>query len=155
MNLAYLWDMIRDRATADTGSGGLFNVASPLITAMYYARLPSTSAMPFVLYTVPSYTERDGFTKDVIEATVRFAAFVPFVGTSSITDPVLRGAQIMTRLRGDTSGGSAPTYGFHRWNPAATDNSWKFVHFQLTSEFEEHADDYYCWVQEYRTHVSK
>jgi hypothetical protein len=153
MNLAALMLAINARAESDTGAGGLFEVGTPgnpLVSAAYYARLPSQFNAPFLVYTTAGISENDAFTKDITEPIIRITAFVPL----GIASPQTRAAAILERIRGNSSAGSAPTYGFHRWVPG-TVGTWYVGAFMQQDVFEEHGDDYYSYVVSFKTVCSK
>lgn len=153
MNQAAIWDAIRDRLVGDTGTGGLFNSGSPLLTAFYYAAIPTSGTMPYAVLSFASDTENDAFAKDIRQIVFRINVFVPRIH-ATITDPTNRGSQILARIYGDTSAGSAPTYGLHRWQPSLS-GSWSAAHVQQAQAFDEHTDDTYSWVLEYKLTISK
>jgi hypothetical protein len=153
MDLAALWDAVRDRAVADTGSGGLFN-ATALITGFYNTVASDTGTLPYVIYTTPSATPTNAFTADVVEVQIRMQVYVKKFPDDG-SDPMNVGSQILARLYGNWSvNGSQPTYGFHRWLPTLS-GSWTADTFQFTGTIEEHDQHAYCWIQTFKTYLSK
>jgi hypothetical protein len=151
MNIASLMLAIQTRAKADTGAGGLFNVASPLVNDTTYAKIKPTKDMPYIMFTTAGGDIKDCFQKDVTEPIIRMAAFVDEKMAAATT----RGAAILERIRGDSSGGSAPSYGFHRWVPGSV-GGWDVGAFMIDGvPQEEHGDEYYSWVVTFRTLCSK
>jgi hypothetical protein len=155
MDLASLWDAVRDRATGDTGSGGLF-ASSALITGFYNTIAPESGTLPYVIYSTASATATNAFTADVVQVDVRMQVYTKkFPGDGS--DPMQVGSNILGRLYGNWVGSSPevdPTYGFHRW-PASLSGSWTASAFQFIDVQENHDQHAYCWIQTYRTYLSK
>lgn len=144
MNLAEISKALSDRADADIGAGGLFNGAG-LITNFFYAAIPESAVMPYCVLDFVAGVGQDMFTKNMIERTFQIATFVPRASTS-ISDTVYRGSQIQARLYGDGTNTSA--YGFHRFSPTLTD--WTATSVIFLRDNQNHTDDTYCWIQEFR-----
>lgn len=113
MNLKYIAQAIQDRAEADTGSGGLYNVSAPLITGWYWEQGPATATYPYVVAMLADDGEADTFGKSGRELTFYFHIYV----TRDTTAPQTAAdsaADIQARIFGSGTPNS-PTYGFHRW----------------------------------------
>lgn len=114
-------DLLRDRLTADTGSGGLFNVGAPLLNApicnqFQTPALDSTSAFPFITFEIESLTnEPEGFGLASIEFGVNLIVTMSMDGS----DPMDTWFKVFDRVYGDWlaqyGAGNPPTYGLHRW----------------------------------------
>lgn len=154
MNTAAFADMIRDRLTADTGSGGLFNATPLLASPIYYAAMPTTAAMPYAVFSFVSDVANNCFQKDVREIRFQLSVFMPRVH-ATISDPMLRGSQILDRIYGDSANGSVPTYGLHRWAPTLSGGWTAGGAVQCGPRRDEHIDDTYAWVLEFYLPVSR
>lgn len=150
MNHAALWLAIRTRALADTGSGGLFNVGTPLVTGIAYNHLPEAQAFPFLVFDEAGETQLSGFRHDTRELLIRIGVYVerePAAGG----DPALTGSAILSRLEGDwVSQGGAPTYGFNRHTLTLVGTSWTCDAMLMLGTRALHEEGVYHWVQEYR-----
>ena len=155
MNVADLADKIRDRAAADTGSGGLFETLSPLISAFYYAAIPNAAVMPYCVFMVSADQDQSMFTQNMSMVQFRVVTFVQRTTlTTGTQDPVLTGSKILKRVYGDSASGSlTPSYGFHRFSPTLTDWTATSIMYQNTNE--NHGDEYYSWSQEFRLWLTK
>jgi hypothetical protein len=150
VDLAALYKVIYDRAVADTGSGGLFNSGTPLITGIFNNSVASSAVLPYIVYNVAADTAMHAFTRDIFRYQFRLQVYV----ARNTADPFLVGSNIIKRAFGDSSGGSAPSYGFHRWTPSLA-GSWVSTTVLSLGEHQEHTDDCFCWVQDYWSLVSK
>lgn len=153
-NFADIWDKIRDRAAADTAAGsGLFMATTPLINGFYYAAIPENVPMPFCVFNIAADRDQSVFTANISEVMFRIMVAVPRI-SATISDPTLRGSQILKRLYGDSATGSlTPSYGFHRFSPTLTD--WTATGITYQNTFEEHGDNEYVWVTQWKLWVSK
>lgn len=107
------------RLQADTGTGGLFNVSSPLVTAAYWDLGPHAMVEPYIAYQIT--TERattEGFKVSAVRASITISAVV--VRTlASATAPMDTASAILARIYGNAAEqGGAPSFGFHRWVPS-------------------------------------
>jgi len=153
VNAADLYKAIKDRAAADTGTGGLFDTMGAKINGFYYAALPEASLMPFCMFTIGADRDTSAFAKNVSEIMFRISTFVARTH-ATITDPVQRGSEIIKRIYGDSSASQlTPTYGFHRHSLTLTD--WAASQITYQSTFEEHGDDYYSWTLQFKLWLSK
>lgn len=153
MDIARLWDAIRDRAVADTGSGGLFNATTPLVSGFYNTFAPTSATHPYCVYVTASATPDNGFNKDVVRVNFRIQSYVARKPANG-ADAMQVGSDILNRVYGDSSAGGAPTYGFARWSPTLA-GSWTATVVEFVDVIEDHGNDYYCWVQSFRTHLTK
>ena len=122
MSLANLNLVLRTRALADTGSGGLFNATTPLINAWNWHAVPEDTTFPYVVQTVAGYVAEDAFQLDIERILVRFSIWHERESQTD-ADPFLTVSNIEARIRGNWSSaspGTAPTYGFHRFTPTFT-----------------------------------
>lgn len=153
MNQVKLWEAIRARALADTGTGGLFASGANLITGFY-----NTFAQPrvvdeedpYIVFSVASASQGDGFDIDVIEYTFRFSVFTPVAAGLAIP------SAIIDRIYGDgvSSSGNLATYGFHRWKPTLS-GGWTATVCQRVDQDTNHSENCYCFVETFRVTCSK
>jgi len=156
VNVADLYDKIRDRLVGDTGASGLFpSGGGNLINAIYYAAIPGTEAMPYCVFMVGADQDQSMFTQNMSMVQFRIVTFVQRTSpTVSGWDPVNRGSLILKRIYGDSAAGSlTPSYGFHRFSPTLTD--WTATSIMYQSTNENHGDDYYSWSQEFKLWLTK
>jgi hypothetical protein len=150
MNQVKLWEAIRARALADTGSGGLFETGEDaLITGIYNTLAPPTVVDeddPYIVFSVASASQNDAFNMDVIEYTIRFSVFSPV--TSGLAVP----SAIIDRLYGNGVGssGNLATYGFHRWQPSLSGSSWGSSVMYRIDQDTAHSESVYNFVETYK-----
>jgi len=143
MNIADIHLVLKTRAAADTGSGGLFNAASPLINAWYPSRIPASVQYPYVVQTVTGVPNRPAFAKDVVSVTFRASVWVPWKSHTD-TDPMQTASNILKRIYGNWSSSAPstqPTHGFHRYKPTLT-SPWTATFIKYDDTFDE-SDDHY------------
>lgn len=143
MNIADIHLVLKNRAAADTGSGGLFNTTSPLISAWYPGRVPADGEYPYVVETTTGTPHRDAFGRDVVIVTFRASVWVPWKMHTD-TDPMLTASRILARIYGNWSSSSPstqPTYGFHRFKPTLA-SPWTSSYIIHETTIDE-SDDYY------------
>lgn len=146
--------MLRNRAIADTGTGGLFNTTTPLIYAWNWNAVPEGTQYPYVVQSVASLTSQNAFQKDVVACTVRFGIWHE---RSSNIDPTpyTTVSNIEARIYGNwssSSPGTAPTYGFHRFSPSFS--GWTGTAMEYVTTFDESDGDLIHIIQEYRFWIS-
>lgn len=130
---------VRARLVADTGTGGLLNVGSPLVTAVYAGYVPETTDSPYVTFRAGSadFTERQGFRVRVAVTEVIVECVVPEkpATTSTISSPYDRLGKICDRVVGNwpaKAAGVEPDYGLDRWTP--TLSGWECPELQLIND---------------------
>lgn len=162
-DLPALWKAVRDRVNADTGSGGLLNVTTPLIVAIYNTRPPepsdSSTVFPYIVYSVFESENTSTFRTRAWKRRVRFDTFVE-VEPNSTLDVLQRGSDILRRLEGDWEdqvAGTAPTFGFDRFQPTLTGSGWSADIFELVDSGEDHSigDRLYTWSMTFDITTSK
>lgn len=157
MNLVALWTAIRARAVADTGTGGLFNVATPLVTGIYNTVAPPglESSYPYIIFNVANLEQRDAFNVDIVDVTVRFT--VINLIEQSTTSGMAECAAIIDRLYGDGIDRTdrIPTYGFHRHKLVIASGDWVADTMRRTSQAQQHDVDHYEFIEEYRLLLSR
>lgn len=162
-DLPALWKSVLDRVNADTGSGGLRNVTTPLITGVYNTRPPFTAEgsdpFPYLVYSVFESENRNAFRTRVWRRRVRFDIFVQ-VDPNGTLDVLQRGADILRRVEGDWEDqavGTAPTFGFDRFQPTLTSSGWTAGIFDLVDSGEDHSpeDELYTWTMTFDILTSK
>lgn len=125
-----VWKAIYDRAMADTGSGGLFNVGTPLVSTitnqMGYVNAISTAAtLPYLVYSVTGTDGgNDGF--KTAYRTVNFSIWSVVPSHESEVDTLDVTQKIISRLEGDwwDQSGGVPTFGFDRFAPTLSGTTW-------------------------------
>lgn len=117
---------VNDRILADTGSGGIFNVGSPLAGAVYLGFLPSRTAIPAIVHRTVDASNDDSFPAGRWEIEWALDIYVP-KGSTTVSAPYDRANKIAERLVGDCweQSGRLPSFGFHHWTPAAV-GGWTF-----------------------------
>jgi hypothetical protein len=152
MNQVELWQKIKTRAESDTGTGGLFNAGTPLVSGIYntFASPALTDQNKYIVFSVASASQEDGFDIDVITYTFRFSVFAPVSG--GLAAP----SAIIDRLYGNgvASSGNLATYGFHRWLPSLT-GGWTASVCQRVDQDTQHGEDVYQFVETFRVTCSK
>jgi len=128
------------RFLSDTGTGGLFNAASPLITDVRQTFAPAGTLPPYVVFSYQNFTNDDLLGKRGYKATVKVDVFVAelddsgnLVGLSSLD-------QINERVIGNWApSGTAPTYGLHGWNMGTIATSWNttIMHHESSMDLNE------------------
>lgn len=145
-----IYKMIRTRATSDTGTGGLFNTTTPLITGWYTRLAPANSALPYVVVNLIDAGNNDGLAFSLRRIIVRFSLFTAGNAENAIDT-------IRARILGNwlTSTGRIPTVGFDRWTGTLTDTTFKMspmIFINQTELFEERVTQ---TIFEMETYVSK
>lgn len=109
---------------ADTGSGGLFNATTPLVTGAFIDKMPPATsyAFPYIVLASRIAGGPHAFQKDVCKGDVQVHMFVAEDDASG--DPWQKLSDIETRVKGDSSAGVAPSYGLHRHPLALSAGSW-------------------------------
>lgn len=145
MNIAEIYKMLRDRAVADTGSGGLFNASSAFKLSDWYTAVANRSATaPYVVQSIASAVAEDTFWSEVVPIRVRFAVW------TAIEDGLDKPSAIMRRIYGDATQTGSITHGFHRWVPTLTSSyGWSATAMRYVSTAENHDDDWFCFIPEY------
>lgn len=162
-DLPALWLAVLDRVTSDTGTGGLLNVTTPLLagSGIYNTQAPSTegtsSVYPYIVYaTASSQNDSEFETRGWIRE-IDFHIYVE-KSSSSITDPMQRGADILRRLEGDWEdqpAGTQPSFGFDRYKPSLGSSGWTPDIFELIDSRDLHEDEVYHWMMTFRIRNSK
>lgn len=139
-----------DRYEADTGSGGLKNAVSPLVTGFYRDIAPAwlgtgTTAVqsyPYVVWSLVNVEAQDAFKIPIELITVRFSVF-----SKTETGGQARNA-VTERLIGDwrKQATRVPSYGFDRYRFSGAGGTGAFV-FRRMYEFPER--DIYQQVLEF------
>lgn len=154
MNLAGLGIAIKTRLNVDTASGGLGEGASNrIITGFFNTRPTPEFNFPFIVYDAYAVQQDDMFSKDGQRIRVRFHVF--HNESAAGIDTLTICSTIIGRIYGDTSGGSAPTYGFHRWQVGSIQGSWTGTHMQRIGGNEDHEEGILHFVEEYQLYASK
>lgn len=153
MDNANLWLAIKARAASDTGSGGLFAAGTPLVSGIYPNLFPQDENFPWITFDIEDVAPAHAFNKDVFTYTVRFNIYVP-MESESITDPHQTASDIINRVYGDSTGGSAPSYGFHR-HKLAPSGAWGGCQLLKIGSSIEHEDTDLHFVEQYQSAISQ
>lgn len=146
----YVTDATIDRLEADTGSGGLFNSGSPLVSGVYYIRAADASTRPYIVLNV-SMTEEHALTSDGCE----FVLGVRIVGNASDGGAALQ--SIWNRVFGDgvLQSGRTPSYGLHRHTLTMPTNplsaSCTTLMYAGTDEVYDADDNTLEWTMRFRS----
>lgn len=149
-DLPALWLATYSRAVADTGTGGLFNVGTPLITGFYNTRAPAAATYPYAVYQVEASEKALAFRTNGWTRHVAMHVYTQVVSDGTLG--LNRGALIMERLEGDWDAqtlGTGPTYGFNRFKPTLTNSGWTADIFELQDSREEHDENVYHWIMQF------
>lgn len=138
MNLADLTAKVRARAVADTGSGGLFNVASPLVTAFNAWRVEPEASMPYGWFEIVSAVQDDTIPVDEYVATVRMHLTCDVNAGFSNPDAILDRYFAL----------------FHRWTPTLT-GGWTAGTMERRSFGMVAEDNEYHFWDDYQIRISK
>lgn len=148
---------ILNRITGDTGSGGLLNAGTPLITTVYNSEFPAdedtTTDFPYIVFQVTDSEPADAMRTRVWKRVVVFHVYVlkqPATQYAS-GDPLTVGSLILRRLEGDWEDQTfqtQPTFGFDRFKPDISSSGWTAGLFKMLSSSAQHEDKVYHWVME-------
>lgn len=152
MNITKLAEAIRARALADTGTGGLFNVANPLVTGIYKDKAMGNLAnsYPYIVFNIVDISNVDAFSVAVREVIVRFAIY-----SKDEAGGASRSA-IVDRVLGNwlTASGRVPTYGYDR-HALSISGGWS-ASAMIYQGFAEETDSKITQtVLEFRVYISK
>lgn len=147
--LQNLYKVIRNRALADTGAGGLFNVTTPLLTGWFTRLAPANTALPYVVVNLIDAGNNDGLAFSMRRVMVRVSLFTAGNAEAGIDT-------VRTRILGNwlTSSGRIPTWGLDRWTPTL-DNDFKMsplIFINQTELFEERVTQ---TIFEFECYISK
>ena len=163
MNIRGITNAVRARLLTDTGTGGLFNVGTPLVKAAYHEFGPDESDpdfatnAPYIVFRVVAADQQDGFATDLISYDIEFHV-IGLVANGA--DPLLKAQD---RIYGDAieNADRLPLYGFHRHNLVETvtgdaDAPWAaspgMFHLGFTTAHDGKCFDY---VTTYRVFASR
>lgn len=154
--LPKLYQAIGDRLTGDTGTGGLFNVTSPLVTQFRNTVIASSQAFPYLVMNVTTAMNSDGFNLRSHMVTFSIHVYVeeqPNAGGDSFST----GASIIDRVEGDWDLQSTriPSFGLDRWVPTLTSSSWTCSQCVLLNSSEAHDPGVLHWILDFRVYVNK
>lgn len=154
MNLADLNLVLRTRAAADTGAGGMFLAGSTaFVNAWNWGAVPEGTTFPYVVQDVAAMVADNAFALDVIECRVRFGIWHERHSTTD-ADPYLTVSNITKRIYGPwTAAGQSTAYGFHRFTP--TFSGWTGTAMDFITTFDESDQDLLHHVMEFRFWISQ
>ena len=106
MNLTNVMTAIRSRLTTDTGTGGLFNAASPLLSQVYSVRAGTVSPTAnYIVLNPTTVVQTDDFTNDVVDMSISASVYMGnFDGQGDTFSTIVD--RVFARL--------------HRWTPTLT-----------------------------------
>jgi hypothetical protein len=145
------------RLAADTGSGGLRNGDSPLVTGIYNTAAVSTQQLPAIVYTVTSVDFDDSFGDARREVFFDVHIMVPLV-SDTIADTMKRGGDILQRVEGDwfEQSDRTPTYGLERHKLSlGVGTSWVAEMIEAQDLSAQHEDNVLHWVVTYRVGANR
>jgi hypothetical protein len=143
MNLAALWLAVRARALGDTGTGGLFNATTPLVTGIYLNSVPPNpdTAYPYIRFDATLPQGGHGFRIDLFQPQLRFHIFALEQGGGHS-----RCSLILERLYAR----------FHRHALTMATGGWTATQAACIDTFLEPDDPGVLhFIQTYRLHISK
>lgn len=144
------------RAIQDRSAAG--SLVPNAISGMWYRAAPPgtiTTAIPYCVFDITE-TEDDTFTDDRMDVRVRFHLFATARDGGQIN-----AADASRIMRGDSLGGSEPTFGYHRWTVGAVDRPlgdvWRgSTMFRVSgTDATEDPDDVIHLIEEYRLFLTR
>lgn len=148
MNLEALIIAVKTRLEADTGTGGLFAVGSPLVTGVYAMIAPFGATYPYLFIDVAGTGVQDAFALDLLE--VRFRVHC-FATADNGYEPI---DNIMRRVYG--AAGRTPTYGLHRHALAmAGSPGWSALPIRFDGMNTDNDQDHYHIIHDYVTYLQR
>lgn len=156
--LADLWSAIRTRALADTGTGGLFNASSPLVSGIWNNEAPnntSLASLPLLVYDTLDAANVDAFRTSNYRVQWRVTTYCERAN-DGIADTAARCAAIQARILGDWTAqtyGTGPTYGFDRWQPSLS--PWSATVCQHLRSGTAHTLEMWQFFEEFEVWVSR
>lgn len=113
MNLVKVAEAVQTRLKADTGTGGLYNVASPLITASHFCDASDSATYPYVVFSIEAANQSPTLLGSEV-----YECFIDFHIYSDKASGYAVCSSIIDRIFGDVvsqTGTHVPGYGFHRY----------------------------------------
>lgn len=154
------------RVQSDTGTGGIWQTAGTYkLKSVGHIRgprtttaLPLTTLCPYLVFTIETDVQLDGYAYDMFEANIDFHVW----DVAESTVSAVRSLTIVERLFGDGIAQSTriPSYGFHRHTLVLTTTGhasapWVAGQMQRVGSAQAHEDDVYHWIETYRVNVSR
>lgn len=151
------------RLKADTGTGGLFNVTTPLVTGASVDFNPARQPLPFITYVPTLMSNYDAVGTRCEECEFDIHVWIQASpenssGSSAAFDPLVREDAIVSRIFGNwpsVSVGVAPGYGLDRFRPDITSSGWTADTLRRTSDRRnadetiiQHTISFRCLVSE-------
>ena len=153
MNTAKLEQTIITRLETDTGTGGLYNIITPLVSAVYngFALHSDVLDKPYVCMVVEDGQQDDNFTTDNVAIDVTFHIFD---SRTRVSDAC---ASTIERIYGDGPKTTGPTYGLHRWSMgllsgSSTDTGAIMYRTGFSSN---HDKDFWHYIERYTVRVER
>lgn len=161
-DLPALWQNVLDRVNADTGTNGLRNATTPLITGIYNLYAPTaadgTTAFPYIVYHVEQTQNVSELPTRGYQHTIAFEVAVEQRPNASTPEGAQRGSDILWRLLGDWEDQSThlPSFGFDRYSPGTLGSSgWAGVMYEFIDVQEDHLEGVYHWTARFGIRTSK
>lgn len=153
--LPILYQAIGDRLTGDTGTGGLFNSGTPLVTQLRNTVIDQGQAFPYLVMRCQGGDVEDGFSVRTHKVSVTIDAYIEEQPASGY-DPFDRGSKILDRVEGDWDLQSTrvPSFGLDRFTPTLA-NNWYAGPFQMLRVREAHEPGVLHWIMDFEILVSK
>jgi len=138
MNIAELTKVVRARAVADTGTGGLFEAGNEIINAFNAWRVAPKTSMPYGWFEIASAEQDDTIPRDEYIATVRLHLTTDVTAGFGYPDEILDRYFAL----------------YHRWTPALV-GGWT-AGIMVCSRFGMIGEDneYHFWL-DFELRVSK
>jgi len=157
MNLIAIWTAIKARIDADTGTGGISNAGTPLISGIYSSFAvtgASTASKPYIVFDVDGAQQQDGFEIDIIELSIRLHVFARM--DSATTSGFDKCSAIIDRLYGDgiDNVNRIPSYGFHRHELTISSGKYTGSIMHRTGMAQEHDEDHLHFIESYSLLIS-
>lgn len=152
MDSSTLWTVVKARAEADTGTGGLFNTTSRIVNGIFNTAAPANMPMPHVIWQIESWVQSDAFRNATYLVHFIFHVYVKTIPVDAATAHAT-GSSIVNRLRGNFQDGSAgdstyPQHGFHRWG-AQTVGDWTANSWSHRSSITAHGNKELHYLERY------
>jgi hypothetical protein len=142
MNTPALWEAVYQRYVTDTGTGGLNQTGSPLITGMFLELAPERQAFPYIVFSVQDEVADD--TKGS-HFTILLPVFNIYVSKENTVSPLLNSLTVIGRRL---------TARYHRWQPSVV-GSYSFTLCErVGGRLIPTEDEAWHWADEYTVRAS-
>lgn len=154
--LPKLYGDILARAQADTGTGGLFNSGTPLVTGIFNTFGPRGQAFPHMIFVLESAAQRDAMNTSTRLVQWGLHTYIEEKPASGAA-PFAAYSTIMERVLGDWTAQSnrTPSYGFDRWTPTLSGSGWSATITEHTGSRTSHETGFLHFIEDFQVWVSK